>query len=304
MNWALEIQQENLRRLATPGALPDHPLLDDDRLTWFLLQGHARAYERMLSLKRLRNLRMDRGEYRVGSPLAPRLPQADAVLITQGHYRIGSRYEPFALDHELPPQAVELASFRIARRPVSNAEYLAFLRETGVDRHPAHGPDAETDRPEARIVKAPLGWRRDAAGAWYQMNLNGPSDLSPEQPVSGLDRHEAMAYAAWADSLGGEHTGAVLQHEYQWEVAARAGHLPSAGQVWEWCANPFHAYPGFTPFPDARLSQIGFDQKHGVLRGASLHTQRCLRRASYRFDLPPDSRTAFAGLRLVYPPDF
>jgi iron(II)-dependent oxidoreductase len=33
---ASEIQDEHRRRLATPGALPDHPLLADDRLVWFL----------------------------------------------------------------------------------------------------------------------------------------------------------------------------------------------------------------------------------------------------------------------------
>ncbi|MEI2707995.1 MAG: hypothetical protein V9E96_03125 [Chitinophagaceae bacterium] len=46
--WAGEAQGEHLRRLATPGALPDSPWLQDDRLPWFLLQETARDYEAML----------------------------------------------------------------------------------------------------------------------------------------------------------------------------------------------------------------------------------------------------------------
>jgi iron(II)-dependent oxidoreductase len=134
------------------------------------------------------------------------------------------------------------------------------------------------------------------------MNLNGPADLPPDAPVNGINRHEARAFTVWAASLGGGHAGAVVQHEYQWEVAARAGLLENAGLVWEWCANPFHPYPDFAPFGNLRASIEAFERAEGVMRGASLHTQRCLRRASYRHHAPADDRTCVAGVRLVYPP--
>ena len=54
-----------------------------------------------------------------------------AVQIEQGHYRIGSRHEPFAYDNELPPQAVQLSAFRIGLYPATNAEYLAFIEAGG-----------------------------------------------------------------------------------------------------------------------------------------------------------------------------
>jgi formylglycine-generating enzyme required for sulfatase activity len=79
----------------------------------------------------------------------------------------------------------------------------------------------------------------------------GARPLNAEEPVAGLGRHEARAYATWAGSLGGDLTGAVLQHEYQWEIAARAGHLQGTGRVWEWCANPFSSLSGFQPLPGA-----------------------------------------------------
>ncbi len=103
-------------------------------------------------------------------------------------------------------------------------------------------------------------------------------------------------------SLGGEYAGAVVQHEYQWELAARSGLIAGTGRAWEWCANPFHPYPDFTPFPDPETSATAFDIDGGVLRGACLHTQRCLRRASFRHHRRSEDRAGFAGLRLVYPP--
>lgn len=48
LNWAAEIQEEHLLRLANPGSLPEHPLLQDNRLQWFLLQEQSRNYACML----------------------------------------------------------------------------------------------------------------------------------------------------------------------------------------------------------------------------------------------------------------
>ncbi len=115
--WAREIQDEHLRRLVTPEALPAHPLLNDDRLQWFLLQEGARDYELMLAVLLARSLAKATGDYLVGAPLTPRMPTPELAEVTQGHYRIGSRDEPWAYDNELPPQAVELSSFRNWAQP-------------------------------------------------------------------------------------------------------------------------------------------------------------------------------------------
>lgn len=245
------------------------------------------------------------------------MPSADAVAITQGHYRVGSRGEPSAYDNELPPQAVELSNFRIARWPVTNAEYLAFMEDDGYTRPEFWDRDGQSWLASGE-TQAPWHWRRDAWGAaWYALGLNGPVPLSAAEPVAGLSRHEARAYAAWVASLGGPLAGAVLQHEYQWEIAARSGHLQGRGRVWEWCNNPFHPYPDFAPWPEVQTapslapdqattpgsrSLRAFAAGHGVLRGASLYTQRCLRRASFRHPASPDDRFRIAGLRLVFPP--
>ncbi len=301
LSWAAEIQDENLRRLATPGVLPANPLLENDRLQWFLLQEGTRDYESMLVVLHERRLARPDTDYGVRESLEPAAPVPDLVEVEQGHYRIGSRDEPFAYDNELPPQAVELSGFRIARRPVSNAQYLAFMEADGYQNDGLWSAAAKQWR-DAAGCTAPGHWRQDAAGHWFAVGLNGPGDLLPEEPVSGICHHEALAFAAWTASLRAGLKGAVLQHEYQWEVAARSGRIGGTGRVWEWCANPFHPYPQFSPFPDTSVSQVQFRGDHFSLRGASLHTQRCLRRSSFRNRAWPEERCRFSGMRLVFPP--
>jgi iron(II)-dependent oxidoreductase len=308
LHWAQEIQDEDLRRLATPGALPPHPLLAQDRLTWYLLQDAAKDFERMLSVRLVRRLGLERTDldsYLAGTALVSQLPVADPdrelIGVTQGHYRIGSRHEPFAYDNELPPQGVELSGYRIARLPVTNAQYLGFMDAGGYTATDLWD-QAGRDWLAANPVQAPLHWRQDPKGCWYGVGVAGPADLPADQPVSGINRHEARAYANWVSGLGAAGAGAVLQHEYQWEVAARAGAIEGMGRVWEWCANPLHPYPDFTPFPDP-AGAGPFGPGHASLRGASLHTQRCLRRASLRHWADPSERCGFSGIRLVFPAD-
>ena len=301
LKWAREIQDEHLRRLATPGALPDHRFLAEDRLAWYLLQESSKDYEDMLSLLLARQL--DTGaEHRVQDKLSPCVPLADAVQVEQGHYRIGSRGEPFAYDNELPPQAVKLSAYRIGLHPATNAEYLAFI-EAGGYQDNIFWDDAGRHWLSACAADAPVHWRRDHSGLWYGIGVSGPADLPADALVSGIGQHEARAYANWVSAIGEQTAGAVVQHEYQWEVAARGGLIQGTGRVWEWCANPFHPHPDFAPYADQQTSSERFDTGAITLRGASLHTQRCLRRASFRLTAQPEERHRYAGVRLVFPPE-
>ncbi len=296
VQWANQIRDEHLRRLATPGALADRPYLANDRLVGFLLQEQAKLYEQMLEVLNQRQM-LQPQDHLCKTVLTPKTPAWEIREISQGHYRIGARDEPLARDYELPTQAVELSSFRIALTPVSNAQYLAFMTAGGyTDRE--LWSEAGTSWLDTTSRHHPEYWRRDRQGNWYEIAVNGAGDLPPEEPVAGINRHEAEAFARWSDRLEDDFKGAVLQHEYQWEVAARSGVLQQTGRVWEWCANTFHTYPDYQPFPDDHPAA---DAHQGILRGASLHTPQVLRRASQRRWALPATCQQFAGTRLVFP---
>jgi iron(II)-dependent oxidoreductase len=298
LNWALELQDENITRLANPGRLPAHPLLTEGRLLPMIIQGQALLYEQILMGLTQRQLQLS-PDHQVATTLRAALPEADLIGVAQGHYRIGALDDPAAFDNELPTQVVQLSNFRIQRHPLSNSNWLAFMEAGG------YQDPAWWDEPGREwlgdAAPRPDHWRQDGDGNWFGIGLNGPFDLQPEEPVMGISQHEASACASWVSTLGGELSGAVLQHEYQWEVAARTRSIQGQGRVLEWCANRFEPYQGYqTPkWSEARTRE--FDQRHYSLRGASLHTQRALRRSTRRSRALPESRHLFAGARLVFP---
>lgn len=297
LNWALEIQDRHLTQLANPALLPDHPWLVNGWLAEYLLQSHGQAYEAMLGSVMARALSQHPAGHRVQQVLNPSTPHTDFSEIVQGHYRIGAR-DGVVFDNELPAQVVELSSFRIANRPVSNAEYLAFMLDEGYRRDECWDQTAREWR-DRQGIQAPWHWRRDADNNWYGVGINGACDLDADEPVGGLSHHEASAYARWAGRQPGLE-GAVLQHEYQWEVAARTNAIGQHGRAREWCSNAFHPYDQYETPKDPELASH-FDADLISLRGASLHTQPQLRRASLRHAALPEARHLFTGLRLVLP---
>ncbi|MBB1125137.1 SUMF1/EgtB/PvdO family nonheme iron enzyme [Thiospirillum jenense] len=294
--WAEDIQDAHLQQLATPGVLPDHPLLTDDRLIWWLLQEHAKDFERMIGVQFALQCQRALTNYQVTTPLIAAVPnEMPTATIQAGHYRIGSRYEPAAYDNELPPQAVELSGFRITQTPMTNAQFLAFIDAGG------YQDETLWSAPPSSNWHAPLHWRRDSLGNWYGVGLNGAADLIADAPVKGISPAEASAFVQWIGREYANYAGAVLPHEYQWEVAARLGKLEQLGQVWDCCANELHPYPEYQPVIDNPIAATQFSNGLRVIRGGGLHTQPCLRRVSLRHWVGITTRDQVIGLRLVLP---
>jgi iron(II)-dependent oxidoreductase len=68
------------------------------------------------------------------------------------------------------------------------------------------------------------------------------------------------------------------------------------GNVWEWTATDFNAYPGFEPGPYKEYSAPWFGD-HKVLRGGCWATRSRLIRNCYRNFYQPDRRDVWAGFR-------
>jgi ergothioneine biosynthesis protein EgtB len=216
---------------------------------------------------------------------------AQFVGFEGGITEIGYAGAGFAFDSETPRHRVLLHSYRLADRPVRNREWLDFMMDGGYRTATLWMSDGWATA-EAQGWTAPLYWyERD--GAWWQMGPGGLKPLVAEAPVRHVSWYEADAYARWA--------GARLPTEAEWENAAADPRLQAmTGQVWQWTASPYVAYPGFRPAPGAVGEYNGkFMVNQMVLRGSSLATPPGHVRASYRNFFHPDRRWQFSGLRLA-----
>jgi EgtB-related family protein len=224
--------------------------------------------------------------------------------------------DSFVFDNEEWGRDVEVAPFRIARAPVTQAEYAAFADDGG---------------------DPPVYWRR-GAGGWERRHFDRWVPLEPHQPVIHVSWNEAQAYCRWA--------GRRLPTEVEWEVAASAepdahgriapgkkrrypwgdaeptpahvnmdaaamgcadvaalaagdsafGCRQLLGNVWEWCEDTFGPYPDFEPGPYREYSQPLFGTTK-VLRGGCWVTRARLIRNTWRNYYEPHRRDVWAGFR-------
>ena len=231
------------------------------------------------------------------------LPGAEGVA------EIGHAGAGFAFDNETPRHRSWLAPHALANRLVTNADSAACVREGGY-REPSLWLSDGWATVQREGWQRPLYWQPDLASAF---SLAGVRALDPAAPVCHLSYFEADAFARWA--------GARLPTEAEWEraaaglpvagnlleglpqpprAAAGSGLMQMFGDVWEWTASPYVAYPGFRPLPGALGEYNGkFMCGQWVLRGGSCATPRDHVRASYRNFFPPQARWQFAGLRLA-----
>ncbi len=227
----------------------------------------------------------------------------------EGIVEIGHRGEGFAFDNETPRHRTLLQPHALANRLVTNAEYLAFVREGGY-REPGLWLSDGWATLQREAWQRPMYWQEDLSS---EFTLNGIQPIHPNDPVSHLSYFEADAFARWA--------GARLPTEAEWESAAQGlpvtgnlqdekrfhpaaatggeGLLQMFGDVWEWTASPYISYPGYQPLPGSLGEYNGkFMNGQWILRGGSCATPRDHVRASYRNFFPPHARWQFAGLRL------
>lgn len=291
--WTGDIHARTLTLLADPPPrLAGHPLMARQYLLHFLEQHFAQHHEtlRYCLAARVAANASSPEPVPLSTAVLPdaRLPQA--VPVAGGPRRVGTDHVR-GYDNERPRHEVELEAFAIAERPVTNAQWLAFMNARGYT-EPAHWSADGWHWRSAGDIRAPGTWHLDAAGRYTWAGPGGWAPLDAAAPVSGIGFHEAEAFAHWA--------GARLPREHEWEAAAREQRLRETGLVWEWCADALAPYPGFEPFPYQGYSVPWFDGRHRVLRGGSRETDPGLKRPSFRNFFEPHVRHQFAGLRLAW----
>lgn len=209
------------------------------------------------------------------------------VKFSAGIYELGFEGDGFCFDNELGRHQVYLDAFEIDPYPVSNAEYLEFVKDGGYEDfrfwHAAGWDWINTNK-----IKAPLYWYF-IDGQWMQFGLNGLKEVKERQPVNHVNYYEAAAFAVWK--------GKQLPTEAQWEIASQELNW---GHRWEWTQSAYLPYPNFKKAPGAIGEYNGkFMVDQMVLRGASVATPEGHSRTTYRNFFKSNQRWQFSGIRLV-----
>lgn len=207
------------------------------------------------------------------------------------------------IEKEAPRFQTDVNAFKLARYPVTNAEYKVFLEETG---H-AHLPSS-----------------------WL---FGYMSPLAANHPVYTVTPSDADAYVAWLAEVTGR--AFRLPTEYEWEYAATEGqgsqypwgddykpdacntmetgllnsspigmfpkgdapfgHSDMAGNVEEYVSTCYHAYPGAKIVEDDLFKKLGF---YRIARGGAFNRFIDLARNQRRHGAYPKSLYAI-GFRVA-----
>jgi formylglycine-generating enzyme required for sulfatase activity len=225
------------------------------------------------------------------------VPRLEWIPIPASRTAIGVTLAPAAVRaEEMPATSVVLPAFRIARTPVTNAQYRDFVEAT------------------------------DHAAPGHWAGRRPPTGLE-HHPVTYVDWHDATAFCQWA--------GVRLLTEAEWERAARGadgrtypwgetaptlreancrgwfggttevgrfpagaspfGVLDMSGEVWEWSSGRFLPYP-WRP-DDGREDPGALGPR--TLRGGSFNHPPEEIRCAARGRLHPDARDEYIGFRVA-----
>jgi iron(II)-dependent oxidoreductase len=265
-------------------------------------------------------------------------PLPGDVEVPGGTWLLGATEgQPFAFDNEKWAHPVEVAPFRIARAPVTNAEFARFVDDQGYLRQAFWSYEGWRWRSRAGVER-PVYWRW-RGGGWERRHYDRWLPLEPHAPVIHVNAHEAEAWCNWA--------GRRLPTEAEWELTASGAPAPGGrslaplkrlypwgddpptpahanldgtrlgcldvaalpagdsafgcrqmlGNVWEWTASSFYPFPGYVVDRPYREYSAPWFGYWRVLRGGCWATRARLLRNTYRNFFLPDRRDVFAGFR-------
>lgn len=272
------------------------PLTETGRLLAELEDPSTQPERRLEIGNRLAEL----GDPRPGVGLtAAGLPDIDWVEVPAGDFLLGRQ-----------KARERTGAFRIARYPVTNAQFQAFVSAGGYrdDRWWA-GSALRTDRAAAPVWAQANRPYTDVT--WYEavafcrwlsaalgLAVRLPTELEWEKAARGADGREypwGEGYRAGFANIDERSSGAGPTRLGQTTAvglypqgAAPCGALDLAGNVWDWCLNTF----------DDPEDADTDGEASRVLRGGSWHCGRTLARADFRVRVNPDERLSYVGFRL------
>jgi formylglycine-generating enzyme required for sulfatase activity len=242
------------------------------------------------------------GNGEAGPDLLPRRQpfEPEMVRIPAGAFVMGTGRGP---DDEKPRHTQQLPDCYLARTPVTNVQYAAFVAATGYAR-PAHwggeGPPADID--EHPVVNVSWGdalaycrWLSRETGRPYTL----PSEAEWEKGARGGDGRVYPWGNEWdagrcnVDESGMGRTTRVGRYSPGGD--SPYGLTDMAGNVWEWTRSLYRKYP-YRP-DDGREEESASGAR--ATRGGSFMGSEWNARSTYRNSSFPDTRGDMVGFRVA-----
>jgi gamma-glutamyl hercynylcysteine S-oxide synthase len=239
------------------------------------------------------------------------------IEIAAGEFYMGSdRIE--ALDNERSRHRCYLDKYAIDRYPVTCSQYRNFMASDGYQ-NPQWWSTDGWKWLQAHLVDRPLYWSDNPAFhnhpvcgvSWYEAqaycNFIGkrlPTESEWEKAASCNAANKTQRIYPWGEEPPnlslcnhGNNLGNTSPVDRFPNGASAVGCYDMLGNVWEWTASIFDAYPGFESYPYTGYSQAYFDGEHRVLKGGSWATHSPSLRSSFRNWYDPGVRQIIAGFR-------
>lgn len=253
--------------------------------------------------------------------------------IPEGKATLGMRGgNGFGWDNEFEEHREQVPDFRVRKYPVTNGEFLAFIRNGGYQEKSFWNAE-DWEWKEAAGVSHPLFWTQNG-DEWDYNGMFEQISLPMDWPVY-VSHAEAAAFAVcmkqslptesqWHRAAYGTHgdgerkfpwgdEAPTKEHGnfdfHHWDATPVGAHLVGQsafgvhdllGNGWEWTSTPFRAFPGFKPFSFyPGYSANFFDGKHYVMKGGSARTAACMLRRSFRNWFQPHYPYVYAKFRTV-----
>jgi len=214
-------------------------------------------------------------------------------------------YERDMFRVEQPQHTVSVPAFEISRFPITNAQYHAFVWETG-HRIPRnwngfHIPADRDNHPAVEVsqhdARAYCAWLKQKTGKSYRL----PTEVEWERAARGNDDRlypwGPVFEPFRCNSSETKQSGTTTVGSFSPGGDSPFGIADLSGNVWEWTCSQLKPYPYRAQDGREKLT----DTEDYTVRGGSWYYSQKLARCSSREGMLPGVVSPLVGFRIVHP---